>query len=94
MTKSGYYLTLACRSGILATTLFLLGAYAFADDPPPGAPWYYWVYVLFDSNGERIKIHLKKGQAKKFVDVSAEGDTGYLDFKGDRMYTWERTREE
>ncbi|MGD8455995.1 MAG: hypothetical protein PVF83_06405 [Anaerolineales bacterium] len=62
------------------------------NQPPPGAPWYYWTYVLFDSNGERIKIHLKKGQAKKFIDVSAEGDVGYLDFKGNRLYTWERTK--
>jgi hypothetical protein len=58
------------------------------DQPPPGAPWYYWVYVLFESRGERIKIHLKKSQAKKFVDQFYEGDTGYLDYKGDRMYSW------
>jgi hypothetical protein len=62
------------------------------EQGPPGAPWYYWIYVLFDTDdGDRVKIHLKKRQAKKFVDVSAEGDTGHLDFKGDRMYSWERT---
>ncbi|MGD2026299.1 MAG: TIR domain-containing protein [Anaerolineales bacterium] len=58
------------------------------EQAPPGAPWYYWIYVMFESRGERIKIHLKKRQAKKFVDQYSEGDTGYLDFKGDRMYDW------
>ncbi len=56
--------------------------------PPPGAPWYYWVYVLFESRGDRSTIHLKEGQAKKFVKRHSEGDTGYLEFKGDHMLTW------
>lgn len=58
------------------------------DQPPPGAPWYYWVYVLFESRGQRIKIHLKKKQAKRFVEEYSEGDTGYLEYAGDRMISW------
>lgn len=58
------------------------------DQPPPGAPWYYWVYVLFESRGQRIKIHLKKRQAQRFVEEYSEGDTGYLEYAGDRMMSW------
>jgi hypothetical protein len=63
------------------------------DQPPPGAPWYYWVYVLFESRGERIKIHLKKRQAKSFVDNYREGDTGFLEYQGDRMLSWKLASE-
>ncbi|MFQ5770479.1 MAG: TIR domain-containing protein [bacterium] len=59
------------------------------NQPPPGAPWYYWVYVLFESHGNRIKIHLKKRQAKHFVEKYSEGDTGYLEYVGDRMISWQ-----
>jgi len=64
------------------------------DQSPPGAPWYYWVYVMFESRGERIKIHLKKRQAKKFVDKYSEGDTGYLEYAGKRMISWRLASEE
>jgi hypothetical protein len=59
------------------------------NQPPPGAPWYYWVYVLFESHSERIKIHLKKRQAKTFVEKYSAGDTGYLEYAGDRMISWQ-----
>jgi hypothetical protein len=64
------------------------------EQPPPGAPWYYWVFVLFESRGDRIQIHLKKKQAKRFVKKYSEGDTGYLEYSGKRMISWQVASEE
>jgi len=40
--------------------------------PPPGAPWYYWTYVLFEARGEPIEVKLTKRQAKNFVKMYSE----------------------
>jgi hypothetical protein len=57
--------------------------------PPPGAPWYYHTYVLFEAQGEPIQVKLKKGQAKRFVKEHGEGETGHLVYDGKRLVSWE-----
>lgn len=58
--------------------------------PPPGAPWYYWTYVLFEASGELIEVKLTKRQAKRFVKKNSEGDTGHLVYKGKSLVSWEK----
>lgn len=58
-------------------------------DPRPGAPNDYWTYVLFDSRGERIRIHLERKQVADFIGNNSEGDTGQLTYSGDRMHEWQ-----
>lgn len=58
--------------------------------PPPGAPWYYWTYVLFEAQGEAIEIKLTKRQAKKFVKMSSEGETGHLVYAGKNLLSWDK----
>ncbi len=58
--------------------------------PPPGAPWYYGTYVLFEANGEYIEVKLNKRQAKRFVKANGEGDTGHLVYKGKSLVSWEK----
>ena len=58
------------------------------DDPPPGAPSYHWVYVLFDSRGKRIKLHLSSAQAPSFTEKCVQGDTGLLEYRGHRLIKW------
>jgi hypothetical protein len=62
--------------------------------PPPGAPWYYWTYVLFDSRGEPIEVKLTKRQAKKFVKMYSEGETGHLVYAGKSLESWEKVSPE
>jgi hypothetical protein len=57
--------------------------------PPPGAPWYYWTYVLFEAHGEPIEVKLTKRQAKSFVTRHSEGDTGHLTYAGKSLVSWE-----
>ena len=57
--------------------------------PPPGAPWYYWTYVTFDSRGTRLKLHLSKKQARRMFDTLGVGDVGHLEHAGDRLIGWE-----
>lgn len=57
--------------------------------PPPGAPWYYWTYVLFEARGEPIEVKLSKRQAKDFVKRYSEGDTGHLVYAGKSVVSWE-----
>ena len=58
--------------------------------PPPGAPWYYWTYVLFDARGKPIEVKLTKRQAKSFVKMYSEGDTGHLVYAGKNLVSWEK----
>ncbi len=58
--------------------------------PPPGAPWYYWTYVMFEASGEPIEVKLTKRQAKRFVKENGEGDTGHLVYKGKSLVSWEK----
>ena len=58
--------------------------------PPPGAPWYYWTYVLFETRGEPIQVKLSKRQAKKFVKTYSEGETGHLVHAGKSLVSWEK----
>lgn len=59
-------------------------------NPPPGAPWYYWTYVLFEARGEPIEVKLTKRQAKAFVQAFSAGDTGHLVYAGDDLVSWEK----
>jgi hypothetical protein len=59
-------------------------------NPPPGAPWYYWTYVLFEAQGEPIEVKLSKRQAKQFVKTFSEGDTGHLVYAGKDLVSWEK----
>ena len=63
-------------------------------NPPPGAPWYYWTYVLFEARGEPIEVKLTKGQAKKFVKMYSEGETGHLVYAGKSLVSWEKVSPE
>ncbi len=56
--------------------------------PPPGAPWYYWTYVLFEARGEPIEVKLTKRQAKSFVKMYSEGETGHLVYAGKSLVSW------
>jgi len=62
--------------------------------PPPGAPWYYWTYVLFEARGETIEVKLTKRQAKKFVKQFSEGETGHLVYAGKALVSWEKVSPE
>jgi hypothetical protein len=62
--------------------------------PPPGAPWYYWTYVLFEARGEPIEVKLTKRQAKNFVKMYSEGDTGHLVYAGRSLVSWEKVSPE
>lgn len=57
--------------------------------PPPGAPWYYWTYMLFDQQGKPVEVKLSKRQAKKLMSSCAEGDIGHLTWKGKSLVGWE-----
>ena len=57
--------------------------------PPPGAPWYYWTFVLFEAQGQTIEVKLSKRQAKKFVKTYSEGETGHLAYAGKDLVSWE-----
>jgi hypothetical protein len=57
--------------------------------PPPGAPWFYWTFVTFDSRGVRVKLHLSKGQAKRLFKTLSVGDVGHLKYVGDRLVDWD-----
>lgn len=57
--------------------------------PPPGAPWYYWTYVLFEARGEPIELKLTKRQANNFVKIYSEGETGHLVYKGKNLVSWQ-----
>lgn len=57
--------------------------------PPPGAPWYYWTYMLFDQQGDPVEVRLSKRQAKKMMKRCAEGDIGRLTWKGNSLVDWE-----
>jgi hypothetical protein len=59
-------------------------------NPPPGAPWYYWTFVLFESRGDSVQIKLTARQAKKFVKTSSEGETGHLVYAGKSLVSWEK----
>jgi hypothetical protein len=62
--------------------------------PPPGAPWYYWTYVLFEARGQPIEVKLTKRQAKKFVKLYSEGETGHLVYAGKSLVSWEKVSTE
>ncbi|HEY5673337.1 MAG TPA: toll/interleukin-1 receptor domain-containing protein [Malonomonas sp.] len=62
--------------------------------PPPGAPWYYWTYVLFEARGQPIEVKLSKRQAKSFVTKNCEGDTGHLVYAGKDLVSWEKASAE
>lgn len=62
--------------------------------PPPGAPWYYWTYVLFEARNERIQVKLSKRQAKHFVMKYSEGETGHLVYAGNTLVSWETASEQ
>ena len=62
--------------------------------PPPGAPWYYWTYVLFEARGESIEVKLTKRQAKNFVERYGEGETGHLVYAGKSLVSWEKVSPE
>jgi len=62
--------------------------------PPPGAPWYYWTYVLFEARGEPIEVKLTKRQAKSFVKTYSEGETGHLVYAGKSLVSWEKVSPE
>jgi hypothetical protein len=62
--------------------------------PPPGAPWYYWTYVLFEARGEAIEVKLTKRQAKNFVKRYSEGETGHLVYTGKSLVSWEKVSPE
>ena len=64
------------------------------DNPPPGAPWYYWTFVLFEARGEAIEVKLTKRQAKKFVKRNFEGETGHLVYAGRSLVSWEKASPE
>ena len=57
--------------------------------PPPGAPWYYWTYVLFEVRGEPVQVKLSKRQAKLFAERHGEGETGHLVWSGKDLVSWE-----
>lgn len=59
------------------------------QDPRPGAPGIHWTYVLFDGRGERVRVHLSKSQARRFLDRHGPGDVGRLTFSGEKLISWE-----
>ena len=59
------------------------------DNPPPGAPWYYWTYVMFEARGAAVELKLTKRQAKQFVKKYSEGDTGHLTYAGKSLVSWD-----
>ena len=63
------------------------------ESPPPGAPWYYWTYVLFEAQGEPIEVRLTKRQAKRFARNYSVGETGHLVYKGRTLVSWETASE-
>jgi hypothetical protein len=62
--------------------------------PAPGAAWYYGTYVLFEARGEPIEVKLTPRQAKKFVKMYSEGDTGHLSYAGKSLVSWEQASAE
>jgi hypothetical protein len=53
-----------------------------SKEPPPGAPWYHWLYVLVDVQGKRHKLKVPPEQAKTFSERFAVGDVGRVVMSG------------
>ncbi len=58
---------------------------AISKEPPPGAPWYHWLYVLVDVQGRRLKLKVPAGQAKAFSERFAVGDVGRIVVSGKEL---------
>lgn len=58
---------------------------AISKEPPPGAPWYHWLYVLVDVQGRRLKLKVPVAQAKTFSERFAVGDVGRIVVSGKEL---------